>query len=54
MPALVGLTATCFVIPTPRPESDGTFEWDNTTFVAADEAAGGLKLKRADAVRYAA
>lgn len=33
--------ARCFRIPTPQPESDGTFAWDATTLIYVEIAAGG-------------
>ena len=44
--------AEAFVIPTDRPEADGTISWDHTTLVVADVAAGnqhGLGYTYADA-----
>ena len=32
---------SAFTIPTERPESDGTLEWDSTTIVVVEVAAGG-------------
>ena len=37
------LTATAFVIPTDRPESDGTFVWTSTTLVVVEIAAGSVR-----------
>ncbi len=34
--------ASAFTIPTDRPESDGTLEWDATTLIVAEVAAGGI------------
>src|SRR5947208_11819259 len=64
--AVERIQATAHTIPTDRPESDGTLEWDSTTIVVveahadgvtglgytyADEAAAGLVTgKLADAV----
>ena len=31
-----------FTIPTDRPESDGTFEWEETTIVVVEVAAGDV------------
>ena len=42
MPAVERLTATCFLIPTPGPESDGTFVWDSTALVLAETEAAGI------------
>lgn len=35
------LTAQAYTVPTDRPESDGTLEWDSTTLVLASASAGG-------------
>jgi L-alanine-DL-glutamate epimerase-like enolase superfamily enzyme len=35
------LEVSAFTIPTERPESDGTLEWDSTTIVVVEVAAGG-------------
>jgi L-alanine-DL-glutamate epimerase-like enolase superfamily enzyme len=35
------LTATPYTVPTDRPESDGTLEWDSTTIVVVEASAGG-------------
>lgn len=35
------LSAEVFVVPTDRPESDGTFEWDHTTVVVVHARGGG-------------
>lgn len=44
-PADVGpigeLSATAYTVPTDRPESDGTLEWDSTTIVVVELSAGG-------------
>jgi L-alanine-DL-glutamate epimerase-like enolase superfamily enzyme len=37
------LTVAAYTVPTERPESDGTLEWDSTTIVVADVAAGGAR-----------
>jgi L-alanine-DL-glutamate epimerase-like enolase superfamily enzyme len=37
------VTAAAYRIPTDRPESDGTLEWDATTLVAVDVEAGGAR-----------
>jgi L-alanine-DL-glutamate epimerase-like enolase superfamily enzyme len=42
-PSIEGLVATPFVIPTDRPESDGTLEWDSTTIVVVEVSAGGQR-----------
>src|ERR1041384_6552266 len=36
--AVQSVAASAFVIPTDRPESDGTFAWDSTTLVLAEVA----------------
>ena len=45
MPALDApierIDASAYLIPTDRPESDGTIAWDSTTLVVAEVAAGG-------------
>ncbi len=35
------LAVRAFTIPTDRPESDGTLEWDSTTLVLVEATAGG-------------
>src|SRR5205823_10766618 len=35
------LTAAAYTIPTDAPESDGTAEWESTTIVVCEIAAGG-------------
>jgi L-alanine-DL-glutamate epimerase-like enolase superfamily enzyme len=35
------LDVAAYTVPTDRPESDGTLEWDSTTIVVADVVAGG-------------
>jgi L-alanine-DL-glutamate epimerase-like enolase superfamily enzyme len=35
------VVATAYTIPTDRPESDGTLEWDSTTIVVVEAGAGG-------------
>jgi L-alanine-DL-glutamate epimerase-like enolase superfamily enzyme len=35
------VTATAYTVPTDRPESDGTLEWDSTTIVVVEAAGGG-------------
>ncbi|WP_437738366.1 hypothetical protein [Sorangium sp. So ce1335] len=44
-----------YVIPTDRPESDGTLEWRETTLVAPDlsRPGMGIELRRAAAERFA-
>jgi L-alanine-DL-glutamate epimerase-like enolase superfamily enzyme len=37
------LSVAAYTIPTDSPESDGTYEWDSTTIVIVDLAAGGQK-----------
>ncbi|HEX3735870.1 MAG TPA: enolase C-terminal domain-like protein [Solirubrobacterales bacterium] len=34
------VTATAYTVPTDRPESDGTLEWDSTTIVVVEASAG--------------
>jgi L-alanine-DL-glutamate epimerase-like enolase superfamily enzyme len=36
-----GVEASAYTIPTDRPESDGTLEWDSTTIVVVEAAGGG-------------
>lgn len=38
-----GLTTTVFTIPTDRPESDGTMEWNTTTLVLAQVTSGNRR-----------
>ena len=40
-PPIESLGVATYVIPTDGPESDGTFEWDHTTAVVVEVAAGG-------------
>lgn len=40
-PAIQGLSASAYEIPTERPESDGTLEWDRTVLVVVEARAGG-------------
>ena len=35
------ITVSCYVVPTDAPESDGTFDWEATTLVLVEIAAGG-------------
>ena len=42
-PPLEPLTATAYAVPTDRPESDGTLEWDSTTIVVVEASAGGQR-----------
>jgi L-alanine-DL-glutamate epimerase-like enolase superfamily enzyme len=37
------LVATPYTVPTDRPESDGTLEWDSTTIVVVEASAGGQR-----------
>jgi L-alanine-DL-glutamate epimerase-like enolase superfamily enzyme len=37
------LTATAYTVPTDRPESDGTLEWDSTTIVVVQVEGGGKR-----------
>ena len=39
--ALEHLHARAYTVPTERPESDGTLEWEQTTIVVASAAGGG-------------
>jgi L-alanine-DL-glutamate epimerase-like enolase superfamily enzyme len=39
-PTVEEVTARAFTVPTERPESDGTLEWDSTTIVVVEIAAG--------------
>lgn len=39
---IAGLEVATFVVPTDRPESDGTFAWDRTTLVVVEAHAGGM------------
>jgi L-alanine-DL-glutamate epimerase-like enolase superfamily enzyme len=43
VPQLERLVATAYTVPTDRPESDGTLEWDSTTIVVIEAAAGGQR-----------
>ena len=40
-PAIDGVTATVYEIPTDRPEADGTLAWSSTTLVVAHVTGGG-------------
>ena len=40
-PAIEGLAAAVYVIPTDAPEADGTLAWDKTTMVLVTARAGG-------------
>jgi L-alanine-DL-glutamate epimerase-like enolase superfamily enzyme len=37
------VAVSAYTVPTDRPESDGTFEWDETTAVVVEVAAGGAR-----------
>jgi L-alanine-DL-glutamate epimerase-like enolase superfamily enzyme len=37
------VAVSAYTVPTDRPESDGTFEWDETTAVVVEIAAGGAR-----------
>ena len=41
MTAVDEVRASAFTVPTDRPESDGTLEWDATTLIVVDVNAGG-------------
>jgi L-alanine-DL-glutamate epimerase-like enolase superfamily enzyme len=41
LPALDGLSAAAYTVPTDGPESDGTITWDATTVVVVTASAGG-------------
>src|SRR5579863_2038395 len=41
-PAVTGLSASVYVIPTDAPEADGTLTWDATTMVLATARADGM------------
>lgn len=43
MAGIEDLAATAYTVPTERPESDGTLEWDSTTIVVVEAAAGGRR-----------
>ena len=36
------VTATVYTVPTDKPESDGTLEWDSTTMIAVHVRSGDL------------
>jgi L-alanine-DL-glutamate epimerase-like enolase superfamily enzyme len=42
-PAVTGITASAYVIPTDAPEADGTLTWNATTMVLATARAGGTQ-----------
>ena len=42
-PSIEELVATPYAVPTDRPESDGTLEWDSTTIVVVEASAGGQR-----------
>jgi L-alanine-DL-glutamate epimerase-like enolase superfamily enzyme len=37
------ITVSVYKVPTDSPESDGTYEWESTTIVVVEAAAGGMK-----------
>ena len=41
-PAVTGVSASAYVIPTDAPEADGTLTWDATTMVLATARADGM------------
>jgi L-alanine-DL-glutamate epimerase-like enolase superfamily enzyme len=41
-PSVDAVRVTTYVIPTDKPESDGTLEWERTTLVVVELGAGGL------------
>jgi L-alanine-DL-glutamate epimerase-like enolase superfamily enzyme len=43
MPRIEKVEASAFEIPTEKPESDGTMEWQKTTLVVAEVTAGGKR-----------
>ncbi len=52
MPLIEEMRASAFTIPTDRPESDGTLEWDSTTIVVTEARSGsawGMGYAYADA-----
>ena len=40
-PSIEKITASCYTVPTETPESDGTLQWEHTTLVLVEVAAGG-------------
>jgi L-alanine-DL-glutamate epimerase-like enolase superfamily enzyme len=40
-PPIESVAAAAYTVPTDRPESDGTLEWDSTTIVVVEVSAGG-------------
>ncbi len=40
------VVVSAYTVPTERPESDGTFEWDETTAVVVEVAARGTRAWR--------
>ena len=40
-PAVDGVTAAAYEIPTDQPEADGTLAWSSTTLVVAHVSGGG-------------
>ena len=39
-PAVAGVAASTWTIPTDQPEADGTLQWEHTTLVLAQVIAG--------------
>src|SRR4051794_7107886 len=42
-PRIDAVDVAAYVVPTESPESDGTLEWDQTTLVVVEVAAGGVR-----------
>ena len=42
-PTIEAIDVATYVVPTDAPESDGTLEWDRTTLVVVEIAAGGVR-----------
>jgi L-alanine-DL-glutamate epimerase-like enolase superfamily enzyme len=40
-PSIEQITVSCYTVPTETPESDGTLQWEHTTLVLVEAAAGG-------------
>ena len=40
-PSIEQITVSCYTVPTEAPESDGTLQWEHTTLVLVEAAAGG-------------
>ena len=40
-PLIEQITVSCYTVPTEGPESDGTLQWEHTTLVLVEAAAGG-------------